>query len=309
MPNVINVAAVGAKCDGTTDDHDAIQNAINAVQAMSGGGTVVIPPSANGCLSKSTLYITASNVTLMGAQKGTILRFNTTTTDDLYIGRGRSGSPIDNISIHDLQIEETADGKAGGYSISFVNVGASTMSNVQTWASFNGLLADKVNNLVIYNSVFNGYNGSLGHGIDFVTAGDGTSRSDVLSLTDVAVNMRGLTQGVTSECLRIDGGSNTIRAKGLALLSCGYGLRIMNSSHASLPGPVGNAWPEFGVFQDLEVEAWITAVRIEAGYDWLFTNSVINNYHDNNPADATFEVFPDLGASVTRNITISGSKI
>ena len=41
--NVVNITTYGAVGDGTADNTTAIQNAINAAAALSGGGTVEVP--------------------------------------------------------------------------------------------------------------------------------------------------------------------------------------------------------------------------------------------------------------------------
>ena len=50
----VNILSKGAKCDDTTDDSTALEAAISAV-SNAGGGIVLIPPSANGCLIDSAV--------------------------------------------------------------------------------------------------------------------------------------------------------------------------------------------------------------------------------------------------------------
>jgi len=76
---VFNIAAFGAKCDDLTDDHTAIQNAINAAEAV--GGTVLVPPGT-GCVSVGNLVVNSA-VTIRGVRgasttKGSIINFTGT---------------------------------------------------------------------------------------------------------------------------------------------------------------------------------------------------------------------------------------
>ena len=63
----VDVRRFGAKCDGSTNDSTAIQNAINYLSAAgAGSGRVVIPPTPNGCVASVTIN-TANNITLSGS--------------------------------------------------------------------------------------------------------------------------------------------------------------------------------------------------------------------------------------------------
>lgn len=308
-PNTIDVMSAGAKCDGTTDDRAAIQSAINAVGLMAGGGTVIIPPSTNGCKVNGTLTITKGNVVLAGTHRGSILLFDNGAADSIVVGNGRGTPQLYFNEIRDLRIDHNVANETGGYGIKFVSTSQSRITNVYMENVYNGLAADQINNLIVDKTTIRAKPNSPGIGIAYVTAGDGSVRSDVFTLNDTAVSMLNDTTAghlrVTSECIRVDGASMTIRMKSVTALQCGYGLRIMNSS-----GTTSSAGhPAFGVFQGLEIEAGITAVRIEAGHDWLFSNSIVNTYWNNEPTDVSFEVFPDSTGSVTRDIIFNGSII
>lgn len=82
-PEYISVKIYGAKGDGSTDDTEAIQGALNAA-GIAGGGTVYFP--AGVYKITETLFVTYDNVTIVGdSQGGTII-----TCDNGFTGTGES---------------------------------------------------------------------------------------------------------------------------------------------------------------------------------------------------------------------------
>jgi Pectate lyase superfamily protein len=80
LSDFVSVKDFGAVCDGTTDDHAAIQAAINA---LSSGGTVNFP---NGTCSVGTVGITVPVVTILGT--GIILQGQGYSSTLKYTGSG-----------------------------------------------------------------------------------------------------------------------------------------------------------------------------------------------------------------------------
>lgn len=70
----IDLKNFGAKCDGTTNDHDAIQNAITS---LTGGGTILVSGMCGikgtdvGAAFNNGVYLTVSSITIIGANNQT----------------------------------------------------------------------------------------------------------------------------------------------------------------------------------------------------------------------------------------------
>lgn len=69
-PNFLSVHTFGAKCDGLSDDHDAIAAALQFVGGH-GGGVAYFPPSASPCMLSRSIFA-PPNTTLL-ASPGTIV--------------------------------------------------------------------------------------------------------------------------------------------------------------------------------------------------------------------------------------------
>ena len=80
-----SVKNYGAVCDGSTDDHAAIQSAINAAQAASPTGGLILFPNATCYLGTVGLSITGNSVHLVGQGGGALSNTGTTLT---YGGSG-----------------------------------------------------------------------------------------------------------------------------------------------------------------------------------------------------------------------------
>jgi len=92
---VVNVKGFGAKGDGVTDDHDAIESAINAV-AAAGGGIVYFPKGNYLTSSQITLK---SGMSLLGSGKSSKIFTISNGVKILY------GYNITNVTIENLWIE------------------------------------------------------------------------------------------------------------------------------------------------------------------------------------------------------------
>jgi len=68
----VDVRAYGAVGDGVTDDTAAIQNAINAAEAIPFGGAVYVP-AGNYCIKTGPVVLNSAGDVLMGASRGVVL--------------------------------------------------------------------------------------------------------------------------------------------------------------------------------------------------------------------------------------------
>ena len=92
-----SVLAYGAVCDGTTDDHTAINTALAA------GGAVSIPPGKT-CITSTALNITVSGTQLFGSgMKSSCLSSSTANAIVISVAAG-----VNNVSIHDLCVKHKA---------------------------------------------------------------------------------------------------------------------------------------------------------------------------------------------------------
>ena len=286
----------GAKCDGTTNDQTALQAAVSAAQSA-GGGQVVFP--AGICVDDGTLSVTAGNVWFVGQSMtgqsvaGTQILFANGSSDDFDIGF-QTGQ-ICGGGIRNLEINHS--GKTGGQSISLQNVCDYNVTNVFDNAAWNGVLDYITNNIKFDFFVLNATTSGNSYGLKYVGPVTGPSRSDVLILSNSNIQM--LSSG--GDCIDWDGGAYTMRIFGSNLLNCNYGLRVTNSTHST------TVYPQFGQFDDLEVDGSVYGVSIEAGADFTFVNSDIDN--NNSSGVHPFQVLPDTGYSFTRGIKMAAGNV
>lgn len=133
-----DVVAYGADPTGTSDCVTAVQAAIDAAEAAS-GGCVFFPPGTYRF--NSGLTITTSNVTLMGSGRGSTLLFPYQTTGDfLYIN---GATVLQRDSLRDLTIYSQAEATSGAL-VHFDRCNHARMSNVELAAYFGGLHLESV---------------------------------------------------------------------------------------------------------------------------------------------------------------------
>ncbi|PYI50550.1 glycosyl hydrolase family 28-related protein [Paenibacillus flagellatus] len=96
----------GAKGDGTTDDMQAIQQAINAASAA-GGGTVFFPSGTYIVSPYLNKWITLrSNVNLLGEGVSSVIKVKDNAGDYFTIFYGSSSAPLKNVRISKLRFDQ-----------------------------------------------------------------------------------------------------------------------------------------------------------------------------------------------------------
>ena len=131
---VFNVksSAYGAVGDGSTDDTNAIQSAINA--AATSGGVVMFPTGTYKV--SSTLALTANSVVLRGVGTGSILKTSSATADIVSIGT--TSSQVNYCGVYSLAFDSSAI-RTAGYAINVINGFSLTIEDTFMANQFNGL--------------------------------------------------------------------------------------------------------------------------------------------------------------------------
>lgn len=164
----------GAACDGTTDDHTALQNMINEAQTLGSRTTAVI-----NCVTKnvaSSLVITSPfTLTGTGMTIALLLCDPAITCIDKQMGVGTVGMYIGNFSI-----QYTSTGNSGTAAIKQRSTAGHQViydqfENMYVFFAFNGFDLDQANSYRITNIEFNtlGNNGMNLANSAFVDAGNG----------------------------------------------------------------------------------------------------------------------------------------
>lgn len=163
---VINVVSYGASGDGSTDDTSAVQDAIDAAEALvaSAEGQPVTVYFPAGQYLVDPLYVGSSNVTLAGDGAATIIRRKAATvTNTDSIGainfHGSSGSPISNVRQRDMLV----DGNKANITVG----GGGDVFDVEC-VSFDYCIAPRVDNVIVINAT--------SEGLDFDNCEDGVVR-------------------------------------------------------------------------------------------------------------------------------------
>lgn len=289
-----NVTDYGAVCDGVTNDTAGIQATIDAIQS----GNVNFPPRT--CVVAGTINITTNGITLNGSgwNTTTISCSGTGTADCIKVGFQadyKFGVKIQNMTV-------TAPLRTGGHCVNIEKMGNVLVQWVNMNDCYNSARVDTSNSITFQNFWMNDINGD--YGLIWTGPTDGVNRSDVLQLTDGVI--QALYQG--GDCMRWDGLANTLRISNVGFLRCNYGMHVMNTANS--PTLV----PGFLFANDLEIEGAMTAsVRIDAGYDYHFSNSYISNFTGAvGQGDADTDciiVNADAGVSITRNVFLTGSHV
>ncbi len=127
-PDVFNVKDFGAKGNGTADDRQAIQKAIDAA-AAAGGGSVSLPAGVYSV--SATLVITSSRTTLRGEGAASVIRAAAADGDIIRVERaaGTTGNVAD-LLFADFSITSAVQ-KTSGSAMRFDHVQDVRIANVQ----------------------------------------------------------------------------------------------------------------------------------------------------------------------------------
>jgi hypothetical protein len=162
----------------------------------------------------------------------------------------------------------------------------------------------KTNQIAVRDVVVTVNQPNSDYGIYWHAPGDGSARSDVVILHNVTVT------GQWSRATGImwDGLANTLEISHTRTLQLNYGLRVVNSAHSR------SYYPAFLNAHDLECEgAGIRCISIEAGSEFKFSDSDFTNMSGHTEQggndDYALGIFADAGASITRGVQISNSRI
>ena len=322
-----SVRQFGAKGDGVTNAQAAIQNCINAVQAM-GGGIVYFPsapsgypaaapgfPAANYLVATGTLAITAGGVYLQGPGKlnGVSITFTNGAADCITaIGPSFAGS-IYGFGVSGLTL--ISQGKTGGrlmviaYCNQYVlrDIYATCWTGIELWVNNSGWI-DNVQIQTISGgaSIPASYYGSYApracYGMWFHAPGDGSARSDVLYTTGLLV--QGL--GAGADGFVWDGSANTWGSTNDTVLGCANGLLIKNSAESITYLPI------FGSFVNFSTESITSiAVNIQAGVQIQFVNCDLTTYGNAYGFTDIYAVYiaADIGGSYTNLIQFANCRI
>ena len=300
---VANVLDYGAVNDGTGDQTAAFQAAITAATSASGsyGGKSIFIPSGNYRFT-GTLTINKDFISLVGEGKQcTTLTFVNTTADCITIGTAGVASRDQHIT--DLTI--TGSSKTGGNAIKILNTFQVNIERVTFESFFAGIeIGTNNNSVTIRDCTLATSVASSTYGIWWHAPGDGTSRSDVLTLDNVVIEGN----WILADGIIWEGMCSTMVASHLRVLHCTYGMRVLNTASS------GSYYPQFLNAFDLEFEGFkTTALKINGGAEFKISDFDINNLSgavsQGNADTHAIEILGDTAASFTRGIQLSNGRI
>lgn len=295
-PAFIGAADYGmdeAKTDGTNTT--ALNNAIAAAQAQ-GGGVVVLPPGTYTITG--TISVTASGITLQGAnQHASVLQFNNGSSDCLVVG----GQPGSVYGVLIAQMTLRGAGKTGGDLLHATNISNMTVRDVTMSDGYNGFYHEISNNVLLNNVNINLSQPGASYGIKWYSAAGEATPSHVTTLDGVIVNCN-LTG---ADGMIVDGYCHTLRVKCMGILRSNRGLYIRNTQGSDA------YFPQFMFCDDLEIDGvQAQALRIEAGRQFHFNNSdFFNNYAGGGSDTDCIYIVADAAASVTSAIWFTSCRV
>ena len=303
----IEIADYCSPAQIATDISQCGQSAIAAAgagaNASYGGGTVHFPADLSPYKLLGTLRLDKSFVGLSGdGPQASTIRCANGAADCVVVGsadKHTRDQHIDNMAING------DGGKTGGANVSIVNTFNVRVERAQVENCFRCFDIGPGNNSVSIRDVIAVPNqADADAGIYWHAPGDGSARSDVLTLDNVVI------EGQWSNATGImwEGFANTLVASHLRVLHSRYGMRISNPSRSK------SYFPSFLNAFDLEMEGFKTrALSIEGGTDFKIVGSDINNLSGGSKQgdadDVAVRIFADDGASYTRAVSITGTRI
>jgi hypothetical protein len=291
-----------------TDITQCAQAAIDAAGATAnasfGGGVVHFPADHSPYVLQGTLTLSQSFVSLTGdgPQASYIVCANGS-ADCIDVGTPNNTQTRDQ-SIRNIAIEGNGS-KSGGATIGIMNTYNVLIERAQVEYCVTCFDIGPNNNSVTLRDIIAVPNQpNSQYGIYWHAPGDGSTRSDVLTLDNVSI----IGDWSNATGILWDGLANTLRASHLVIMESNIGLRITNSSGSA------SYYPAFLNAFDLELEGFKTrALSIEGGNEFKIVGSDISNHSgapgQGNADDVAVLVLPDTGASYTRGVSITGSRI
>ena len=281
----------------------AIAAAGAGANASYGGGTVHFPADLSPYKLLGTLRLDQSFVGLSGdGPQASTIRCANGAADCVVVGsadKPTRDQHIDNMAING------DGGKTGGVNVSIVNTFNVRVERAQVENCFRCFDIGPGNNSVTIRDVIAVPNqADADAGIYWHAPGDGSARSDVLTLDNVIIDG----QWSNATGIMWEGFANTLVASHLRVLHSRYGMRISNPSRSK------SYFPSFLNAFDLEMEGFKTrALSIEGGTDFKIVGSDINNLSggakQGDADDVAVRIFADDGASYTRAVSITGTRI
>ena len=281
----------------------AIAAAGASANASHGGGTVRFPADLSPYRLRGTLRLDKSFVGLLGdGPQASYIDCANGRADCIVVGD--PDRPTRDQHIADMAING-AGAKTGGANIRITNTFNVLVERAQVEYCFRCFDIGPHNNAVTIRDVIaTPDQPGADFGIYWHSPGDEAMRSDVLTLDNVVV------EGHWSDAtgLMWEGFANTLVGSHVRILHSRYGMRIVNPSHSK------SHYPEFLNVFDLEMEGFKTrALSIEAGADFKIVGSDIDNLSGNerqgDADDVAVRIFADAGASFTRGVSFTSTRI
>lgn len=276
-----NVKNYGAKGNGTTDDSQAIANAIAAANASP--GSTVLFPAGTYFIGPASPVLTPKSITLLGAANAT-LEFGSTG----YISASGKSPSVQNLNI-------VNDGSLSNYALQIGN-GATNYSVLQN--TFKGWSED------VY---LTGAAGGKINANSFNTSGTGISASVTGNLTVSTNSFVGT--GNAAEFINIQNDPNTVVVSGNSFKNAQYGVFATSNGSGSLTcssNTFSNCTYSTSVFNFQHYNFNTNVVNNSSYGTYDYNNDLVSITGNtiNAPTYAGVYSFGDLG-----NVTISGNTV
>lgn len=214
----------GAKGDGVTDDKTAIQATIATAQTA-GGGIVFLSPGTY--IIGSTLTITASNIRLMGAGTGSIIKCNFATENVIYAGRVLlTDQVVQNISFKDFAITSSVAKTSGAaifceHAERYVIEGVKAAPAESNFNLYDGFYFRYFDNCLVSNAVVN----CSHYGITMQGKSDQSWGANLFINDGSKISTNNITN---SYGVYIGGGCGGVSIEETDIINCMYGIWMDN---------------------------------------------------------------------------------